>query len=404
MNRFDPLDLAVLPDPYPTYAMYRRHAPVHWGAPGQETYPGTWYLFRFTDVVAALKDLRLGREVWRVRPRPPASPAFRPLRDIADYWMILRDPPVHTRLRGLVSRTFTPRVAEQMCPRIAWHADRLLDAVQDAARMDVIADFARLLPTLVIAEAIGVPSEDCSRFLPWSVRLAATIEFRPSDEVLRQGMEALLAMCDCLRVLLARRRAEPLDDVLTALQYEDEDGERLSEEEILGTITLLLTAGNDPAQHMIGNAVLALLRHPAALSWLRAHPEAMASATDELLRYDSSVQATFRYALADVEIGGQPIAAGDHIAIMLGSALRDPDYCDRPDTLDLTRKNATLPYGFGPHFCLGMPLARAIGQVAMERLVTRLPGLRLEVDCLEWEQRVAVRGLKALPVAFDGSL
>ena len=237
-------------------------------------------------------------------------------------------------------------------------------------------------------------------FLPWSVALAQTIEFQQTDEVRRRGTEAMREMYTYLRRLMMQRRAGPRDDLLSALLHAEEDDSALSEDEILGTITLLLSAGNDPAQHMIGNAVLALLRHSKALSWLRAHPEAMESATDELLRFDSSVQATFRYALENVVIGGRPIAAGEHLAIVFGAALRDPSYCDQPDALDLARKANTLPYGFGPHFCLGMPLARAIGQVALERLVTRLPDLHLDAHPLEWEERVAVRGVKALPVTF----
>jgi cytochrome P450 len=403
MKPFNPLHPAVLADPYPAYAAYRAQQPVHWGLPGDETAPGTWYVFRFDDAQAALKDQRLGREVWRIKPPPPVAPEFKTLGETMAHWMILRDPPAHTHLRGLVSKAFTPRVAEGMRPRIAWHADRLLDGVRAAGRMDVIADFARLLPTLIIAEAIGVPSEDCALFLPWAVALAQTIEFKPTDAVRHSGTAALLEMRAYLRDLLTNRRTDPRDDVLTGLLRAEEDGCALSDDDIFGTITLLLTAGNDPTQHMIGNGVLALLRHPAALAWLRAHSEAMETATDELLRYDSSVQATFRYALEDVVMGGQAIAAGDHVAIVFGSALRDPAYCDQPDTLDLTRKNAMLPYGFGPHFCLGMPLARAISQVAFDRLLMRLPDLALVTDQVEWEERVAVRGAKALPVVFDCS-
>ena len=401
MERFNPLDPTVLADPYPAYADYRAQEPVHWGMPGDEAAPSTWYLFRYDEAAPALKDPRFGREVGHVKPQPPVASEFQPLNDMAAHWMILRDPPAHTRLRGLVNKAFTPRVAEHMRPRIALHADRLIDAVIASGRMDVIADFARMLPTMIIAEAIGVPSEDCALFLPWSVALAATLEFKPTNDMRRRGTEAMAELCRYLRVLMAQRRDDPRDDLLTALLHAEDEHGALSEDEILGTITLLLTAGNDPTQHLIGNAMLALLRHPAELTWLRTHREAIESATDELLRYDSSVQATFRYALEDIEIGGQHFAAGDHVAILFGSALRDPAYCERPDVLDLTRKNNALPYGFGPHFCLGMPLARAIGQVAVERLITRLPDMALGPQVIAWEERVAVRGVKSLPVTFD---
>ena len=403
MKPFNPLDLNFLVDPYATYAEYRTQEPVHWGVPGDAATLGTWYLFRYDDAMLALKDPRFGREVGHVKPQLPVAPEFQPLSDMAAHWMILRDPPTHTRLRGLVNKAFTPRVAEHMRPRIGLHANWLIDAVIVSGRMDMIADFARVLPTMIIAEAIGVPSEDCALFLPWSVALAATIEFKPTDEVRRLGTQAMAELCDYLRALMVQRRANPRDDLLTALLHAEDEHSVLSEDEILGTITLLLTAGNDPTQHLIGNAMLALLRHPAELAWLRTQSAATETAIDELLRYDSSVQATFRYALENVEIGGQPIAAGDHVAVLFGSALRDPAYCERPDVLDLTRKNNALPYGFGPHFCLGMPLARAIGQVAIERLITRLPSLALDIDpfAIEWEERVAVRGVKSLPVIFE---
>ena len=169
MKPFNPLDLNFLVDPYATYAEYRTQEPVHWGVPGDAATLGTWYLFRYDDAMLALKDPRFGREVGHVKPQLPVAPEFQPLSDMAAHWMILRDPPTHTRLRGLVNKAFTPRVAEHMRPRIGLHANWLIDAVIVSGRMDMIADFARVLPTMIIAEAIGVPSEDCALFLPWSV-------------------------------------------------------------------------------------------------------------------------------------------------------------------------------------------------------------------------------------------
>jgi cytochrome P450 len=393
---FDPLDAAVLRDPYPTYAHYREQDPVHWGAPGDPTTDGTWYVFRFDDVVDVLKDPRFGREVHRIKPQPPPEQPL--LAEIASKWMFFRDPPEHTRLRGLVTKAFTPRVAERMRARIAWHADRLLSEAQAQPRIDLIADYARMLPTLIIAEIVGAPPEDCKMFLPWSIALAATLEFRQTPEVRRQGAIAVNELLSYLRALAAQRRAEPRDDLLTALLQAEDGGASLSEDEVLATIMLLLTAGNDPTEHFIGNGLLALLRNPAQAEWLRAHPSAIDTASEELLRYDSSVQATFRYALEDVELRGRRIAAGQHAAIVFGSALRDPAYCARPDEIDLTRRTGALPYGFGIHFCLGMPLARVIGQVAIGRALTQLPNMTLAEQTLEWEDRFAVRGLKALMV------
>ncbi len=405
MDSFNPLAPQVLSDPYLAYAAYRREEPVHWGLPGDPATPGCWYIFRSDDAMHALKDPRFGREVWRLEGHARASVAadLAPLRQVMDHWMILRDPPVHTRLRGLVSKAFVPRVAEQLAPRIASSADALIDVALARGHMDVIADYARVLPVLAIAQALGVPPEDHAVFLPWAVTLAQTIEFRQTDDVRRIGARAVHEMQHYLRELITVRRLNPRDDLLTGLIQATDDGGALSEEELLGSVTLLLTAGNDPTQHMVGNAVYHLLRRPDAFTWLRAHPEAMELAIDELLRFDSSVQATFRFALEGMDLRGRRLRAGDPVAILFGSALRDPAYCDRPDELDLTRKNNALPFGFGPHFCLGMPLARTLGRVALERLLQRMPGMVIasRPDEIEWEERLAVRGLKALPVTIE---
>jgi cytochrome P450 len=394
MNHFDPLNPAQLVDPYPAYARYREHDPVHFGAPGEESSDGTWYVFGFEDVVAVLQDRRFGREVWRLKPQPP--PAYPALAEMASKWMFFRDPPEHTRLRTLVAKAFTPRVAESMRPRVRWQADRLLETLRRHGRIDVIADYARLLPTMIIAEVVGAPPEECELFLPWSIALAATLEFRQTDEVRRKGQEAVGELIAYLRDLAAQRRSHPQDDLLSALLRVEDGRAQLSEDEVIASIMLLLTAGNDPTQHLIGNGVLALLRQPAALHELRETPALIDAASDELLRYDSSVQATFRYALEDVELRGRRIAAGQHVAAVFGSALRDPAYCARPDELDFRRKVQALPYGFGIHFCLGMPLARVIGQIALERIVTQAHDLRCVEQPLEWEERFAVRGLKSL--------
>ena len=409
MERFDPLRPDVLRNPYPHYAWYREHEPVHWGMPGDPATPGTWYLFHHKDVVPALKDPRLGREIRAVlqREKPeavqPIAPEFASLQQMMDRWMFLRDPPTHTRLRSLVNKAFVPRVVEQLFPSIVTGADQLIDAVMDRGQMDLIADFAKLLPVFAIAELLGVPAEDHKLFLPWSNALATTIEFKQTDEVRRNGTQAMNAMMTYLRDLIAERRKQPREDLVSGLIRAEDGGRTLSEDEVLATITLLLSAGNDPTEHMIGNDILTLLLHPDQMKQLLEDFSLLEPANDELLRYDSSVQATFRYALEDVEIGGKQIRMGDHLALVFGSALHDPAYCAQPDELNLTRQNNRLPFGFGPHFCLGMPLARPLGKIALERLLRRLPKLELASDPadLEWEERVAVRGVKALPVSFS---
>jgi cytochrome P450 len=211
----------------------------------------------------------------------------------------------------------------------------------------------------------------------------------------------MLGLTAYLRDLIGQRRGTRSEDLIGALLAAEEHGQRLSDDDVVGSITLLVTAGNDPTMHLIGNAMLTLLRHPELLDRLRREPELYATAVDELLRYDSSVQMTFRYALDDVSYGSRAIRPGEQVAIVFGSALRDPVYCADPDAIDLARGNNRLPFGHGIHFCLGSTLAKAEGQIAVGRLVSRLPWLRLGEGNLEWQETVAVRGVKSLPVVFS---
>jgi cytochrome P450 len=404
MRRYNPFDPVVLPDPYPHYRWLREHDPVHWGAPGDPDRRGTWYLFRHAEVLPTLKDPRFGREVWRVVPPDAQSPvpeAYRPLAEMSQHWMILRDPPTHTRLRALVNKAFTPRMVEQIVPRIAVHAAALLAEKLPTGQIDLVADYARPLPVLVIAEILGIPPEDYRLFMPWSIDLAMTIDLRQSDEVRRRGTQAMVELCDYLRGVIALRRRSPRDDLISGLLQAEEHGRRLSEDEVLGMITMLLTAGNDPTMHLISNAVLTLLRHPEQLDRLRNEPDLLETALDELLRYDSCVQMTFRFALEDVVLGGKRLRAGDHVALVLGSALRDPDYCAEPDRLDITRVNNRLAFGLGIHFCLGMALARAEGQTALATLLREVPSFELAAEQLVWHDAAAVRGVVSLPLRFE---
>jgi cytochrome P450 len=292
-------------------------------------------------------------------------------------------------------------MVRRVLPRVTALADDLIDRFADARQADLIADYARLLPVMVIAEVLGIPVEDYPIFLPWAITLASTIEFRQSEEVYRRGTEAMVGLTGYLRDLIASRRDRPGDDLIGALMSVEQDGKKLDEEDVLGNITLLLSAGNDPTMHLIGNSILTLLRHPDQLDRLRRDPSLIATAVDELLRFDSSVQMTFRFALQDVEYGGRTVRAGEQVAIVFGSALRDAAYCSDPDTLNLGRENNRLPFGLGIHFCLGSALARSEGQIALNRLLHRLPNLRLASSDLDWQETVAVHGLKALPVEFS---
>jgi hypothetical protein len=407
MERYNPFDPAALRDPYPYYRRLRAHDPVHWGVPGDPARSGTWYLFRHAEVAPALKDPRFGREIERVTPpeeQPPTPETYGPLVEMSKHWMIIRDPPTHTRLRALVNKAFTPRMIERVVPRIAAHAEALLDQKLSTGRIDLVADYARPLPVLVIAEILGIPPEDYQRFMPWSIDLATTIDLRQSDEVRRRGTQAMVELCDYLRGIIALRRRAPCDDLISGLLQAEENGRKLSEDEALGMITMLLVAGNDPTMHLISNAVLTLLRHPDQLARLRAEPALLEPALDELLRYDSCVQMTFRFVIEDVTLAGKRLRAGDHVALVLGSALRDPHYCAEPDQLDITRVNNRLAFGLGIHFCLGVALARAEGQVALGALLRRAPAFQLASEDLEWHEAAAVRGVVSLPLVFESGV
>jgi cytochrome P450 len=318
--------------------------------------------------------------------------------------MLDRDPPDHTRLRGLVSKAFTPRVVERLRPHIQQIVDGLLDRVESAGSMDLIESFAYPLPVIVICQMLGVPVEDRERFKQWGLDIARGLDsilLPPDSEVLLRSAASRRALSDYFRELIAKRRASSREDLLSALIAAEEAGDKLSEEELLATCILLLVAGHETTVNLIGNGTLALLRHPDQLQRLREHPELISSAVEELLRYDGPVQRTARIPSEDVTIGGQTIAKGEMVMPFIGAADRDPAQFPDPDRLDIARAdNRHIAFGWGIHFCLGAPLARVEGQLAILTLVQRLPKLALATDTPEYRQSLTLRGLTALPVTF----
>ena len=403
LARFDPLAPDVLPDPYPHYARLRCYDPIHWGLSDDPAVPGRWYITRLDDIVDVLKDSRFGREVHSVLPPeriPPTPAADRLLAEVAEGWMILRDPPVHTHLRGLVNRAFTPRMVARLTPDIEATAEQLITAMEaETGPVDLLTAFALPLPIIMVAQVLGLPTTDRDQLMDWSRALAAVIDLNQTEAVRERSRMALEALVSYLTTIIGQRRRQPQDDLLSALIDVEHEGQKLSDEELIGTVTHLLFVGNDPVMHLIGNGIVTLLHHPDQMAWLRANPDRIEPAVDELLRYDSSVQMTFRYTLTDVELGGKRLHTGDHVAVVLGSANRDPAYHADPDRLDLTRPAANLlHFGKGIHYCLGAPLARIEGQIAINTLLRRLPQISLATDTLVWQKTAAVRGLQTLPV------
>jgi cytochrome P450 len=392
-------------DPYPFYARLRAEAPV-WGT----TLPDgriAWLVTRYEDVARVLKDDTFAKDKLNAmdseqRAKTPWVPGFlKPLeRNMLDL-----DDPDHARLRALVSKAFTPRLIERLRGRIEVLCEELLDAMERKRRRkggaELVADYALPLPATVIAELLGVPAEDHARFHRWSNRVVSVSSKR---DMLR-AVPAALSFVRYLRNLVERRRADPRDDLITALIQAEEAGDKLSKDELLAMAFLLLVAGHETTVNLISSGTLALLEHPEQMKRLRHEPLLVKPAVEELLRYTSPVEmATERYAREEVEIKGTTIPRGELVLAVLGSANRDERHFEDPDVLNLARDpNRHLAFGRGGvHHCLGAPLARMEGQIATSAFLRRFPEARLAVapQSLRWRRGVFLRGLQKLPLAL----
>ena len=400
--RVDLFDPDFKANPYPTYARLRSEAPVHRVALPDGR--GVWLVTRYEDVSAVLKDERFVKD-WRDAMTPEQLAQIPPIPEVMKPLtrnMLDTDPPDHERLRSLVQKAFTPRLIERMRPRVQAIADDLLHAVQDRGEMDLIDDYAFPLPIIVIAELLGVPAEDRNKFREWSNAAV-------SGDTTQEYMEKILlphmqAFTGYLRVMFEEKRKNPKDDLISGLVRAEEAGDMLSEDELLGMVFLLLVAGHETTVNLIGNGMLALLQHPDQLQKLREDPSLIKPAIEELLRYDGPVEtSTERFAREDIAIGGTVIPKGEMVMVVIASADHDPERFANPDELDLTRAdNKHLAFGKGIHFCLGAPLARMEGQIAINTLLRRIPELRLadSPGSLTWRPGMVLRGLKGLPVEF----
>jgi cytochrome P450 len=388
-------------DPFPFYAQLRNEAPVCRVRLSRSRY--AWLITRYDDVAAALKDERLVKnKLNALTPeqidKQPWTPSF--FQPLARNMLYL-DVPDHTRLRSLVHKAFTPRLIEQMRARVQTISDTLLDAAIQKGRMDLIHDYALPIPTIVITDMLGVPATDQDKFHRWSNALVSANQTGLSVFKMIPHVVSFLAY---IRKLIKEKRAAPQDDLTSALVQVEDAGEQLSEDELVAMIFLLLVAGHEMTVNLIGNGMLALLRHPDQMQQLRQDPSRIRSAVEELLRFDSPVAlATDRYAREDVEVAGVTIPRGELVYTVLASANRDERQFPNPDTLDLTRDpNKHVAFGNGIHYCLGAPLARMEGQIAINTLLCRLPHVQLSVtpQMLRWRRGVLLHSLKALPVAF----
>jgi cytochrome P450 len=390
--QFDPRDPAFRLDPYPTYALLREHAPIYFWPTW-----GIWFISSHADCAALLRDARVGREETT---NSASSPEEAALYAMMSRWMLLLDPPDHTRLRGLVHKAFTPRMVAQLRDRVQAIANQLLDQVQDQGRMDLIADFAYPLPVTVICALLGIPPSDHRFFHGWSDAIAKSLDLTDESEVYVQASTAAAELTTYLDGLLAERRRKPQADLFSALVAVEAEGERLSREELFATCALLLIAGHETTVNLIGNGTLALLRNRAQWDLLAANPILAESAVEELLRYDSPVQMTSRRVQEQFSYRGSTFEVGQQVAFLLGSANRDPANFAEPDRLDITRESKShLAFGSGIHYCLGAPLARLEGAIAFAALTRRCPNLALDEETVRYRDNYALRGLEKLMVA-----
>jgi cytochrome P450 len=399
----DPVNIAspgFKADPFPFYARLRAEAPAYrMTLPTREP---AWLITRYDDVAMVLKDGRFVKDTANaLTPGEAANQRwFRKLFKSLKRSMLNLDPPDHTRLRGLV-KAFSPRLIEQMRGRIEVLTDELLDAARGRGRMDLIRDYAMPLPSTIIAEMLGVPAEDRHSFHRAS---NAIISAASSSWAMVKAVPGAWSLLRYIRQIVRKRRADPRDDLVSALARAEEAGDRLSEDELLAMIFLLLVAGHETTVNLIGNGLLALLENPDQMDRLRNDPALIRPALEELLRYSCPVEmATERYTREDVTIAGVTIPRGEMVFAVIASANRDDRQFADPDTLDLTREpNRHLAFGLGPHFCLGAPLARLEGQVAISTLLRRVPDLRLTgaPDVPRWRRGLLLRGLESLPVAL----
>ena len=396
------LDPTTIANPYPLYHRLREEDPVHW-----DDELRVWALTRYDDIDAALRNPHLSAnrvETLRNVALPQVSEVARQtLTDTLSSWMLFLDPPQHTRLRNLANQAFTPRVVEKLRKHIEDIVGELLDSAASTDSFDVVRDFAYPLPAIVIAEMLGVRREDRDLVKRWSDALALVLGGAACEpSVVENGARSVLEFRTYLQGTVEDRRRRPQDDLITAALKSRDQGSMFSHDELMANCVLLLAAGHETTTNLIGNGALALLRHPDQLERLLADPGLIKTAVEELLRFDSPVQATSRLVTEDFQLRGRILQKGQLVLLLLGAANRDPARFPDPDSLNLGRADVHHgAFAFGSHYCLGAPLARLEAQIALPRLFGVFPDLGLATPDVEWCPNFVLRGLKALPVSFS---
>ncbi|MEV5800467.1 cytochrome P450 [Streptomyces collinus] len=395
---FDPWDPAFLADPYPAYAELRSRGRVIRYEPTDQ-----WLVPHHADVSALLRDRRLGR-TYQHRfthedfGRTPPAPEHEPFHTLNDHGMLDLEPPDHTRIRRLVSKAFTPRTVEALVPYVRNLANELVAGLVAAGGGDLLTDVAEPLPVAVIAEMLGIPESDRAPLRPWSADICGMYELNPSGDSAERAVRASVEFSGYLRELIAERRKNPGDDLISGLIAAHDEGDRLTEQEMISTAVLLLNAGHEATVNATVNGWWALFRNPDQLAALRADHSLVPAAIEELMRYDTPLQLFERWVLDDIEIDGTTIPRGAEIAMLFGSANHDPSVFTAPDRLDVTRgDNPHISFSAGIHYCIGAPLARIELAASMTALLERAPTLSLAAEPKR-KPNFVIRGLEGLDV------
>jgi cytochrome P450 len=405
MQTLDEIDLLgpeAVADPYTTFGLLREQEPVHWNAAHK-----SWVLTRYDDVCAAFVDKRLSSNrveaVYEAKLSEAERAARAPTFAVLSDWMVFKDPPDHTRLRNLVKRAFTPRAIRAIEPRIAAVVDHVLD-LPASGEVDVVRDLAYTIPAMVIAEMLGVPPDDRDLFRAWSDDITMLVfEGARTDADRLRAQRGLISLSEYLGELVRRNRAEPADNLITALVRAREEDDTLAEHEIVNTCTLLLFGGHETTTNLIANGFLALMRDPEQAARLRDDPSLAPAAVEEINRFDGPAKMVVRRAGEAIELHGRRIEAGRRVLLAQCAANRDPRRFEDPDRLDLRREdNRQLGFGYGIHYCLGAPLARLEAQLALPRMLERLRNPELLVDELEYQPVLLTRALRRFPIRYGG--
>lgn len=397
LSLFQLLDPAVHADPYPFYKRLRERAPVMW-----DPFMHTWVVTRYEDVMTVLHRFSADRTPDPRKMEALGLPSLGPVADVMARQMLFLDAPAHTRLRKLCSSAFTPRRVEAMEDRIREIAHGLIDDSAPSGGMDVIAGFAEPFPAIVTAGLLGVPLEDHRQLKAWSATFAEMLgNFQHNPDRIRDVLRCVADMTGYFRDAIREQEKRPREGLIRSLMDAEVDGSRLSEDEVIANTIVTMVGGQETTTNLIGSGLLTLIRNPEKMRQLRDQPEIVASAVEELLRFETPSQHTARICPEDTVMGGKLIRKGEAVMAVMAAGNRDPGRFANPDELDLTRAdNRHLAFGWAAHFCFGAALARMEARIAFTALLGRLQDIRLAAGTLEWRTNSGLRGLKALPVAF----